>query len=450
MTQGNGVAGKVIAHHLLPWAVRELPSPWNDLTPKRKRTLEELPHTAANEQAALDALAAALSEMRPASPGGRSDESRELYDRFRAECAHRLAQAMPTADLLTREGIIDVLRAWAENAAGSLPDWWIEEQTDGILATWARSVLSLWVHDVLWWLKQEPQDQRSIAAVAERCVRADLSAQEAVNLLHALGAPHGEQALLRVVQDAGVSAHHRAWAREWLIAIRRRGYESRGREQAHGEEPLLPPAVRELPYAWASGFQWPSGLPETDENIARARAVLEACLPAEPVSEPAPAPSWEGGEDEEPPAWLEVRSVMSRLMPYARQVTRERMTEALRECALLGIPGSPPDPEGELAQLFARRWVAWISSWIAGEVFTWLGMHVDCPVGITPWAMELAERYAHHGVAAGPAVAMLRWHDTVPRAREALCRIAADNALPPRVRESACAGLSRSEACVQG
>ncbi len=437
MTQRNGGGRKVTAHHLLPRAMRELPSPWNDLTPERKRILEELPHTEANEQAALGALATALSDMPPASPGGWSDESWELYYRFRAECGHRLAQAMPAADLLTREGVIGVLREWAENAAGSVPDWWIEEQTDRIPGTWARSVLSVWAHDVLWWLKQEPQDGRCIAAMAERCIRADLSAQDAVHLLHALGTPHGEKALLRVVRDPGVSEHHRASARGWLIAIRRPGYDSRGREQAYGEEPLLPAGVRDLPYAWGSGFQWPSGLPETEENIARARAVLEACAPAGPVPEPAPAPSWDGDEDEEPPTWLEVRSVMSDLMPYARQVTRERMTEAMRECALLGIPGTPQDPEGEQAQRFVRRWVTWISAWIAGEVFTWLGMYVDCHVRITPWAMELAERYVRHGVAAGQAVAMLRWHDTVARSSEALFRIAADDSLPPQVRESA-------------
>jgi hypothetical protein len=427
----------VTAHHLLPAAMRELPPPWNGLTWERKRNLEELPHTDRNEQAALDALAAALSYRPPASSQGTwSDESWELFDRLREEAGPWLAQVMPTADLLTREGITDVLRAWADTTVQPVPDWWLEEQPDRITGTWADSVVSDWVHDVLGWLKQQPRDPERIAAVAECCIRTGRSGQDAVDLLHALGPPHGEKALLRVVRDDGVSEPDRAWARDRLIDVRRPDYDVRGREPAQDEEPLLPPAVQELPYGWAFGFQWPSDLPETEENIGRARAILEACVPVGPLPEPVPAPAWDGDGDEGPPAWLEVRSVMSRLMPYARQVTRERMTEAIRECALLGIPGAP-GPEGEEAERFVRRWVAWISGWIAGEVFTWLGMYVDCQGRVTPWAMELAERYARNGVVAEQAVHMLRWHATVPRSREALARIAADDSVPPEARESA-------------
>ncbi|MEU1630429.1 hypothetical protein ABZ746_35080 [Streptomyces sp. NPDC020096] len=429
-------------HHLLPAAMRELPQPWNDVTWERKRRLKELPHTEANEQAALDALTAALSDMPRALQGAWSDESWELFYRFREEAGHQLAQVMPTADLLTREGITDVLRRWAETAVEPVPDWWLEEQSEQIAGTWADSVLSHWAYDVLWWLKQEPRDQERLATVAELCIGNGRSAQDAVILLKALGAPHGEEALLRVVRDDGVSEPNRAWARDRLIALRRPGYDVRGQEPTQGEEPLLPPAVQELPYEWGFGFQWPSDLPETEENMARARAILEACVPVGPVPEPVPAPAWDGDEDEERPAWLEVRSVMSHLMPFARQVTRERMTEALRECALLGIPGAPQDPEGEEAERFVRRWVTWISGWIAGGVFTWLGI-VDCQARITPWAMELAEQYARNGVAAEQAVGMLRWHDTVPRSREALARVEADDSLSPELRESARGGLGQ-------
>ncbi|MGW1027638.1 hypothetical protein ACWD4J_28730 [Streptomyces sp. NPDC002577] len=440
------------AHHLLPSAMRELNPPWNDLTRERRRKLEELPHTEANERAALDALAAALTAP-PVVQGGPSavqgvqgvrvvqgvwsDESWELFDRFREEAGHRIAQAMPTADRLTREGVTDVLRGWAEKADPPVPDWWLEEQSDQVASEWAGSALYGWAHDVLWWLQQEPGDAERIAAVAERCIENGLAAHYAVNLLDALGAPHGERALLRVVRDDGVSEAHRAWAREKLIELRRPGYDARGQEPAQGEEPLLPPAVQALPYEWGAGFQWPPELPETEENFARARAILEACAPAGPVPEPVPAPAWEGDNDEERPAWLEVRSVMRHIMPYARHVTRERLTEAMRECALLGIPGVPQDPGSEEAERFIQQWTTWIAGWIAGEVFTWLGMYVDDEAPITPWAMELAERYARNGVAAGQAVSMLRWWDTVPQSREALARIAGDDSLPPEVRAQA-------------
>ncbi|MGD3112768.1 hypothetical protein [Streptomyces sp. YGL11-2] len=425
------------AHHLLPAGMRELPPPWNDMTWERKPKLEELPHTEANEEAALGALTTALSDLPPTAQCAWSDESWEQFNRFLVEAAHRLEQVMPTTGLLTRENFTDALRGWAETAVPPVPDWWLEEQSDQIARTWTACVLSDWSHDVLRWLKQKPHGQKDIAAAAERCIRVGLSAQDAVTLLKALGAPHGEKALLRVVRDDEVNEADRAWARDWLIDLRRPGYDVRGQESAQGERPLLPPPVQELPYGWGFGFQWPSELPESEENIARARAILEACVPVGPVLEAVPAPAWDGDEGEERPAWLDVRLVMSHLMPFARRVTRERMTEAMQECALLGIPGAPQDPEGEEAERFVRRWVAWIGGWIAGEVFTWLGMYVDDQARITPWAMELAEQYARNGVAAEQAVGMLRWHDTAPRSRKALARIAADDSLPSEVRQSA-------------
>ena len=198
---------------------------------------------------------------------------------------------------------------------------------------------------------------------------------------------------------------------------------------------MLPPAVRELPYGWSAGFQWPAELPETADNITRAHEILRACAPTAPVPDPAPDPDWtrDEGEDEneDEPTWLEIRTVLREFMPYADQVTEERMAEAVRECALLGIPGVPGDADGEEAVRFVRRWVSWIEGWIAGEVFTWLGMCVDDDTLVTPWAMELAERYARFGVATDRAVSMLRWHGTVPRSREALARLTADGTLAP-------------------
>lgn len=437
---------EVTAHHLLPRAMRELPSPWNDLTWQRERALEALAHTEENERAALGALTAALTVPPSVVRGVWSDESWEIFDRIRND-GRRLSQAMPTTDRLTREGVADVMRGWAASAAAPVPPWsLVEEQVDQVASACVSYTLSGWAHDVLRWLGREPRDEERIATVAERCVRHGLSPHEVVNMLYALGAPHGEQALLRVVRDDEVSEADRAWAREWLMRMRGPGYDARAQRPAHGEEPLLPPVVRELPYSWGAGFQWPPELPETEENFARARAILEACAPAGPVPEPVPHPAWDGDEDDERPVWLDIRSVMWSLMPYARLVTRERLTEAMRECALLGIPGVPwaPDseqPDSEQVERFVQRWVTWIGGWIAGEVFTWLGMDVDDEDALVPWAMELAERYARNGVAAGQAVGMLSWWNTVPRSREALARIAGDRSLPPAVRESAADAL---------
>ncbi|MEV0487410.1 hypothetical protein AB0I69_43260 [Streptomyces sp. NPDC050508] len=422
------------AHHLLPADMRRLPPPWNDLTSERKPALEELAHTEATEQAALEALTAALSGS-SASPVPRvwSDESWELFDRIRQEVGYRLARVMPTADRFTREGIADVLREWAGTARPPVPTWWLDGQLDLIVGVLTDQALESWAHDVLRWLQQRPYDEAGVAAAAERCVENGLASHDAVNLLHALGTPHGERALLRVVQDDSVSDNSRSQARDALMGLRRPGYAARAQQPVQDEHPLLPPAVRELPYSWAAGFQWPAELPESEENITRARAILQACAPPGPVPEPVPAPSWHSydDEDEEPPAWLEVRQVMRELMPYARLVTEERMTEAMRECALLGIPGVPANPGGEDATRFVRRWVTWIGGWVAGEVFVWLGMCVDDETLVVPWAMELAEQYARFGVATEQAVSMLNWHGTVPRSREALARLAADGTLPP-------------------
>lgn len=425
-------------HPLFPKVLRELPWPWNILASQRERKLAELQHTQANEQAALDALNAVLSDL-PSTPrsGVWSRESWELYDRFCEEAGHPLAQLRRWHDLLTQEDITEVLRGWARTTESPVPDWLIDQQADQIAGAWAHTMLGGWVLDVLRWLGKEPRDVQRLAAVAERCIANDLATDDAVNILGDLGAPHGEQVLLRVVRDNRVDEPDRAWARERLGWLRRPGHDARGQQPPEGEEPLLPPAVQQLLYGWGSGFMWPDDLPETEENIARARAILEACAPTRRAPVPVPAPSWHGYEDEERPAWLEVRTVMRNLMPYPRQVTRERMTEAMRECALLTIPGVPQDPDSEEAQRFGRQWVTWISGWIADEVFRWLGRCVNDSAPLTPWAMELAEQYLHNGVGREQAMWMLRWHHTVPRSREALTRLAADHSLPPELRKLA-------------
>lgn len=435
------------AHPLLPAAMRELPWPWNDLSWRLGPwKLRALPHTPANERAGLDALTAVLSGLSPASQGGVwSDESWELYDRFCQEAGHRLTQLRRWYDLLTRESIDGVLRGWAQTADPPVPGWWIEQQADQIAARWANSVLSDWVYEVLRWLEQKPRDVERIAAAAERCLANNLAGHHAMNLLHHLGAPHGEQALLRVVRNDRVDEYFRARARESLQWLRRPGYDARGQQPAHGEEPLLPPAVRDLPYEWGSGFKWPPELPETEENFARARAILEVCAPTGPVFEPVPVyltsfgGVWGGYDDleEERPVFLEVRSVMWDVMPYARQVTRERMSEVMRECALLAIPGVPQDPHSEEGQRFVRQWVTWISGWIADEVFLWLYLYVDDEDSVIPWAVELAERYLSNGMGGEHAMNLLRWYPNVPGSREALAHFAADESLVPELRELA-------------
>lgn len=201
-----------------------------------------------------------------------------------------------------------------------------------------------------------------------------------------------------------------------------------------GKEPLLPEAVRDLPYSWDLGFAWPPETPESRENIAYARAVLEACLPPEPLTEPEPPAEVTLkflGPDASWPEWTETRRVLREYMPYARCVTRERMAEAEAECARRGFDTTD----------FTDRWTVRISAWIAEQVLYWCGLMVDDTAAVTPWAMELAEQYARRGMAAEKAVWALRHTAEVPQSREALARLAADETLGPEIRELAAQGL---------
>ncbi|MET7305779.1 hypothetical protein ACWD7C_05425 [Streptomyces sp. NPDC005134] len=202
-----------------------------------------------------------------------------------------------------------------------------------------------------------------------------------------------------------------------------------------GEEPLLPEALRALPYSWDLGFIWPPETEESQENLAYARAVLEACLPPAPLAAPEPPPEVILkflGQDASWPEWTEIRHVLRERMPYARCVTRERMAEAEAECARRGFDTTD----------FTERWTVRISAWIAEQVLYWCGLMVDDTAAITPWAMELAERCAQRGMVAEQAVWALRNTAEVPQSREALARLAADEALPPEIRELAAQELA--------
>ncbi|MFF8941166.1 hypothetical protein ACF1A5_02585 [Streptomyces sp. NPDC014864] len=427
--------------HLLPLAMRELPPPWNDLTHRRRPALAELPPTHAEQ--ALEVLRASLPERRH-SVHDWDEPLRDFYDerddRTLDEADAWLPRLMPTTADVTRDRVSQVLAKWSELGIPSVSSPPTREQIDVTAAEWATSVRQALASDAFALLERGIHLGHASEAVrlAKAYVRVGLAVEPAVRLLLTLGRPRGEEALLALVHDDEVR-DFRPYIRSRLLLLRRPRYEARARKPASDEEPLLPPVVRELPYGWAAGFQWPADLPAAEENVARARAILLACRPAEPVPDPVPAPAWSGREsgDEEPPAWLEVREVMRNLMPYAAHVTRERMFEAMRECALLGIPGVPPEPDEEEGSRFVRRWTTWVGGWIAGEVFTWLGLYVDDEALVTPWAMELAEQYARCGVAMEQAVMTLHRYGTVTLSREALARIAADGTLPPQVRELA-------------
>ncbi|MFE3599200.1 hypothetical protein [Streptomyces sp. NPDC059142] len=202
-----------------------------------------------------------------------------------------------------------------------------------------------------------------------------------------------------------------------------------------GGAPLLPEAVRALPYSWGTGYVWPPETEESPGTLALARAVLEGCLPAGRLATPEPPPEVRAkhlGEGEELPDWIEARSVLRSLMPYARDVTRERMAEAEARCARAGLDTTD----------FTERWTRRISAWIAQEVLRWCGLMVDDTGALSPWATDLAERYAHRGMAAEQAVWLLRLTPELPGSHAALARLAQDAELPSEVRELAAAAVT--------
>lgn len=368
-----------------------------------------------SERSDLDALEEALAALPPPMFGW-TDELYDLYERSEHE------PDLPLTD----------------------------EQKERFAGKRRRQELSSVAHKLMRSLELQAEDGGLESAavgdeaawLAERCVRAGFEAHSAVSLLHALGVPVGEQALRRLVRDESVDAYDRAWAREWLIRLRWEGYGARALEPADGEEPLLPPAVRDMPDSWRSGFDWSHRVEVNQQNADRARALLEALLPAERLTWPEPPPEWEPNDEEdedavedERPEWIEIRSLLQQLMPYPRLVTRERMAELQRECELLGLDASSED--------FIERWTLRIRAWIAGGAFDWVGRyaHGQLADDITPWVMDLAELYAQRDAAANKAVEVLSFMDDEPRSREVLTRLAANESLRPEIRTLAANAL---------
>ncbi|MFE7773974.1 hypothetical protein ACFU5O_08745 [Streptomyces sp. NPDC057445] len=262
------------------------------------------------------------------------------------------------------------------------------------------------------------------AELAESWVRTAPVVSDAVWLLYDVGAPHGEAALLRLVGDDSVDEYARFLARERLLRLRRACYQARAAEPVgDDEEPLLPEPAR----------RWVSGLPAAPESFAQVRALLLSLLPNDRLNFPEPPPEWDGDYDEdwdERPQWLDIRNVVRDLMPSPRLVTRQRMAEARRECELLGLDADDED--------FTERWTARIAAWLAEDVFDWLVDHsAGALEAAAPWAADLAESYVRRGFGAGSAVRLLWAVDELPGSREALDRIAADQSVPPEIREQA-------------
>ncbi|MFE9118631.1 hypothetical protein [Streptomyces sp. NPDC007172] len=341
------------------------------------------------EQSVLDALAAVLGAVPPVGTGW-------------------------------TDGLWDLYEVYEESRSGrGQPPDLTAGQSARFAAQWRRQELSGEAAGLVRELRERAERARLVApaaaaGVAVRLVRAGLAAHEAVNLLSGLGVPHGERGLLELARDRGVGEGDRLWARERLFALRREGYRARGLLAVDGEEPLLPAAARALPTAAGGALAVPV-------DAVRARAALEALLPSAPLSAPEPPPEWTAGwdglddRDEYRPDWLEVRLLVRELMPTAREVTRERMAGAERECVLLGLDGGEGD--------FAALWTTRLAAWLAGEVFDALSRDPD-PSALAPWSMDLAEQYVRRGMAAEDAHAFLcRTADEVPYSRLVLLRL---------------------------
>ncbi|MFD8191180.1 hypothetical protein [Streptomyces wuyuanensis] len=200
--------------------------------------------------------------------------------------------------------------------------------------------------------------------------------------------------------------------------------------------PLLPEVLRAYPFSWQAGFEWPVETEESEENLAYARAVLEACLPGEPLDEPMPPEEirLKDLDEDDWPEWVLLRSVLRDRMPYARDVTVERMAEAEAEWAR----------RGRDTKDFAVRSVRMITAWIAEATLYWCGLIVDDEAALTPWLMELSEQYVLRGMAVEQAAWALHTAWRVPESQAALARLATVEGLPDEIRGIVEGGLERA------
>lgn len=202
------------------------------------------------------------------------------------------------------------------------------------------------------------------------------------------------------------------------------------------ETPLLPETLRAYPFSWWDRRAWPVETEESEENLAYARAVLEACLPPEPLAEPLPPEEIRLKDLPEAdwPQWVVLRDVLRERMPHARDVTAGRMAEAEAVWARQGRDTTD----------FAARSVRLMTSWIAEATLHWCGLYVDDEAALTPWLMDLAEQFVLRRMAAEQAAWALSTTFRVPESVAALARLAAVDGLPDEVGSLIEGGLERA------
>ncbi|MFI7360758.1 hypothetical protein ACIBO4_01180 [Streptomyces sp. NPDC050149] len=362
--------------HLLTPAASGLPSPWCDTTHRRTSAVGELAHTAETERDVYGVLeVAAVSRSALGPPPEWPDSVWALYWDFEDALGTRLNVLMPTFGELCTDTFEDAFRSWQAPGTDAWPG-------DGVVAEmaswWAVSVIGGLAHDALGWLERQAAqllDPERAVATAEHSARGRVETDTAVTLLHTLGArtpQAAEGALFRIARTQSLGDDDRAWARRWLRSLRLpRAEEWAAAEPGESEEPLLPAVVRELPYGWAEGFVWPDTEPDK-RRLDRAARIVAACEPLRRADTPGPESDWNEESDEDEPQWLEIRAVLRPLVPYARHVTRERMTRAAAECRFVGVPGVPEAGEEAGEEEFIERWVGWIATWIAQEAEEWI------------------------------------------------------------------------------
>ncbi|MET9865345.1 hypothetical protein ABZZ16_03900 [Streptomyces sp. NPDC006386] len=431
--------------YLLPAAMRELPPPWHDLTYRRSQVLENLVPTAERREQARHVLRVCLPERRQ-SVHDWDEELRDFYDdrddHTLDEADAWLTRIMPTTSQVTRQRVAQVVGQWADMGIPTMSAPPTEQQIDRVAAEWAASVRQTLAHDAFAFIERatvsgslSDLETEETALLASRFVRVGLAVEASVRMLVSLGRPRGEEALLELVHDGEVQ-DFRPYVRSRLLGLRRSEYEIRAREVPRDEEPLLPDALRDLPYSWQNDFGWGATAPDA-KSLARARSALEASL----LVEPAPGVGRSYGDA--PVDWGAIAEVVRALMPYPRLVTRERMNEAWHECESLGF-----DLRGTDAVSFAGVWCARIADRVTAAVFRWLAdlPHVEGAAGdeepaalsaTAVWAAALAERSVRRGSAVEEALWFLHRTDDAPDSREALLRLASDQSLPATTRKDA-------------